>query len=213
MTNALQAFETLTGTVCMPTWAPMFTPIWIIFNFFPLLPVCLKVLMLECLNFSHTTGSCTIRGEWRYNWDAVKVFCSFLCWSCENTDSAMSYCMANHFFVVFCLWLRLRYGPLVCNKKTIIIIKGSLHSAVVSKLSCCSCTINVPLEIDKCNLRVSLHMYLWLGPPATKHLKSRDWDWQKLVTRPRLHHCWRDKQNSFRSSKNRFAKKLVWNVK
>jgi len=44
------------------------------------------------------------------------MFCSSQCWSCANTDSVMRYCMVNHFLCFCVAWLRLWYGPRVCNK-------------------------------------------------------------------------------------------------
>jgi len=44
---------------------------------------------------------CILIGELRYSWGAVKMFCSYRCWSCGNTDSAKRYCMTNRFVLVF----------------------------------------------------------------------------------------------------------------
>jgi len=51
-------FETLIGTVCMPLCTTVHSHLTnpSLFSF-SLLAVYLKVLMLECLHFSHTTGS------------------------------------------------------------------------------------------------------------------------------------------------------------
>jgi len=58
MINALQTFETLIGTICMPLSANVYSHLTYFSLFsFSLLAVYLKDLMLECLHFSHTTGS------------------------------------------------------------------------------------------------------------------------------------------------------------
>ena len=53
-----KAFETLIGTVCMPLSANEHPHLTYLSLFsYSLLAVHLKVLMLKCLHFSHTTGS------------------------------------------------------------------------------------------------------------------------------------------------------------
>jgi len=52
-----EAFETMIGTVCMPLCANIHPNLAYLSLFsFHRLSVYLKVLMLECLHFSHTTG-------------------------------------------------------------------------------------------------------------------------------------------------------------
>jgi len=59
--------------------------------FFYWLTVYLKVLMLKCLHFSHTTGSLYYDGCLILQLGAVKMFLLLSVWSCANTYSVMSY--------------------------------------------------------------------------------------------------------------------------
>jgi len=52
-----KALETLIGTVCMPLSGNVHSHLTYLSLFSCLLAVYLEILMLECLHFSHTTGS------------------------------------------------------------------------------------------------------------------------------------------------------------
>ena len=80
-----KAFESLIGTVCMPLSASVHAHLTYFSLFFSFsVAVCLKVLMLECLNFSHTTGSVHCDGWRTLQLDHVKVFCSSVFVMCKN---------------------------------------------------------------------------------------------------------------------------------
>jgi len=66
--------------------APMCTPIWVIFHVFSFyrLPAYFKVLMLECLHFSHTTGSLVL---WWVNDATVGVLLMFCSYQCDRVQT------------------------------------------------------------------------------------------------------------------------------